>query len=193
MRSVLKRTLVTILILALSIGIGYAYDRIRDQIDRRLYPRDYSEYVERYSAMYGVPEHIVYAVIKVESKFQSNAVSSAGAVGLMQITPDTFDWLMLRLREDLDTGMLYDPETNIRYGVYYLSYLYQEFGLWPSVFAAYNAGPNRVKAWREDPAYADPNGVLIDIPIPETKAYTKKVEEAAQVYQNLYYNAAARS
>ena len=109
----------------------------------------------------------------------------------MQITPDTFEWLMMRQKEEMDTGMLYDPETNIRYGVYYLSYLYQEFGLWNSVFAAYNAGPNRVKAWRDNPDYADVNGALTDIPIPETKAYTKKVEKAANIYQKLYYSGTA--
>lgn len=188
MRTAIKRTFVTLLIIALSLGIGYTYDIVRDRIDHHLYPRDYREYVERYSAMYGVPEHIVYAVIKVESKFVSNAVSHAGAVGLMQITPDTFDWLMMRQKEQMETGMLYDPETNIRYGVYYLSYLYQEFGLWNSVFAAYNAGPNRVKEWRKDPAYADVNGALTDIPISETKAYTDKVEKAANIYQKLYYS-----
>lgn len=186
MKNALRRTLVAILIIALSLGIGYAYDRIRDKIDRRLYPRDYQTYVERYSAMYGVPEHIIYGVIKVESNFQSNAVSSAGAVGLMQITPDTFTWLCERQHETLDQGMLYDPETNIRYGVYYLSYLYNEFGLWNSVYAAYNAGPNRVREWAADTRYADENGALVAIPYDETRAYTEKVEEAAQLYLKLY-------
>lgn len=187
MRAVLRRSLAAILIIALSIGIGYAYDNIRDRIDRYLYPLEYSEYVERYSTFYGVPVHIIYGIIKVESDFQSNAVSSAGAVGLMQITPDTFDWLCTLQKETLDEGMLYDPETNIRYGVYYLSYLYREFGLWDSVYAAYNAGPTRVKEWSADPRYADANGVLIEIPYPETKAYTKKVNDAAKLYQKLYF------
>lgn len=189
MRVVLRRSLAAILIIALSIGIGYAYDNIRDRIDRYLYPIEYSEYVERYSTLYGVPVHIIYGIIKVESDFQSNAVSSAGAVGLMQITPDTFDWLCTLQKETLDEGMLYDPETNIRYGVYYLSYLYREFGLWDSVYAAYNAGPTRVKEWSADPRYADANGVLIEIPYPETKAYTKKVNDAAELYQKLYFTA----
>lgn len=186
MKTAVRRTVAAIFIIALSIGIGFAYDRIRDRIDRQLYPRDYQTYVERYSAMYGVPEHIIYAVIKIESNFESNAVSSAGAVGLMQLMPDTFAWLCERQDEALDPGMLYDPETNIRYGVYYLSYLYNEFGLWNSVFAAYNAGPTRVRTWAADTRYADENGALAAIPFDETRAYVGKVEEAVELYQKLY-------
>lgn len=186
MKKLLRRTVTAVLIIALSLGIGLGYDRICDYIDRRLYPRDYREYVERYSALYGVPDHIIYAVIKVESDFESNAVSSAGAVGLMQMLPDTFLWLCSRQGETLDEGMLYDPETSIRYGTYYLSYLYSEFGMWESVFAAYNAGPNRVKEWAADTRYADENGALTNIPFAETRAYTKKVQDAAQLYQKLY-------
>lgn len=186
MKNALRRTVAAILIIALSIGIGFAYDRIRDRIDRRLYPRDYAEYVGRYSAMYGVPEQIIYAVIKVESNFESNAVSHAGAVGLMQLMPDTFAWLCERQNESLDPGLLYDPETNIRYGVYYLSYLYHEFGLWNSVYAAYNAGPTRVRDWSADTRYADENGALANIPFEETRAYVARVEEAVELYRKLY-------
>lgn len=186
MRDSIRRTVVAILIIALSIGIGFAYDRIRDAIDHRLYPRDYAEYVERYSALYGVPEDIIYAVIKVESNFASNAVSSAGAVGLMQLMPDTFTWLAELQGEVLDPGLLYDPETNIRFGVYYLSYLYREFGLWNSVYAAYNAGPTRVRDWSTDTRYADENGALASIPFEETRNYVAKVEAAAELYRSLY-------
>ncbi len=186
MKNALRRAFAVLLILSLSIGIGYAYDRVRDIIDRRIYPREYREYVERYSSEFGIPEAIIYAVIKTESNFESNAVSDAGAVGLMQMMPETFLWLGERRGEVLDDGLLYDPETNIRYGVYYLSYLYNEFGLWSSVFAAYNAGPTRVREWSTDTRYADENGALIDIPFEETRNYVKKVEETADLYGKLY-------
>ena len=104
----------------------------------------------------------------------------------MQLMPETFLWLGERRGESLDDGLLYDPETNIRYGVYYLSYLYNEFGLWSSVFAAYNAGPTRVREWRADPRYADENGALITIPFEETQNYVAKVEETADLYARLY-------
>lgn len=189
MKNAFRRTFVTILIIALSIGIGIGYDRLRDYIDRKLYPRDYSEFVTRYAAEYGVPESIVYAVIKVESDFESNALSHAGAVGLMQLMPDTFVWLSEKLGDGYDAGMLYDPETNIRYGVYYLSSLYREFALWNSVYAAYNAGPTRVREWSADPRYADENGALVSIPFEETRNYVARVEEAVELYETLYGDA----
>ena len=186
MKNSIRRTVAAILIIALSIGIGFAYDRIRGAIDRHLYPKDYAEYVERYSALYGVPEDIIYAVIKVESNFASNAVSHAGAIGLMQLLPETFTWLAELQGESLDPGLLYDPETNIRFGVYYLSYLFREFGLWNSVYAAYNAGPTRVREWSTDTRYADENGALDDIPFAETRNYVARVEEAVELYRSLY-------
>lgn len=187
MKTTIKRSAVILAILALSVGIGFLYDTIWDKIDRVRYPREYSGMVSRYSAEYGVPDYIIYSVIKVESDYQSNAVSHAGAVGLMQITPDTFDWLMMLCREDLDHGLLYDPETNIRYGTYLLSYLYTEFGNWNTVYAAYNAGMTRVKGWLEDAAYSDGEGNLTYIPIQETREYVPKINAAIEVYQRLYY------
>ncbi|MEE0968776.1 MAG: lytic transglycosylase domain-containing protein, partial [Clostridia bacterium] len=147
----------------------------------------YSEYVEKYSELYGVPKEIIYATIKTESDFVSSAVSGAGAIGLMQIMPDTFTWLCEKNGEKLEAGMLYDPETNIRYGSYYLSYLYSEFGLWETVYAAYNCGPGRVKEWQADTDYADSNGVLIKIPFKETKDYVKKLTKATDIYKRLYF------
>lgn len=183
------RSLTVLLIIALSISVGYAYDYICNIVDTRNYPQpvEYSQYIEKYANEYGVPEHIVYATIKIESNFKSDAVSSAGAVGLMQITPDTFEWLKMRLKESYEPGMLYDPETNIKYGTYFLSYLYSEFGLWETVWAAYNAGVARVRDWLENEEYADENGVLKNIPYKETREYTIKTEKASKIYERLYY------
>ncbi|MBQ8208247.1 MAG: lytic transglycosylase domain-containing protein [Clostridia bacterium] len=186
MKNALSRSLAIIVIIVISIIAGFVIDDICDSIDRKTHPRTYSEYVEKYSEMYGVPEEVIYATIRTESDFVSNAVSSAGAIGLMQIMPDTFKWLCEKNGESLEEGMLYDPETNIRYGTYYLSYLYSEFGLWETVYAAYNCGPGRVKEWQTSEEYADENGILIDIPFRETSDYVKKVSKAVTVYEKLY-------
>lgn len=173
------------MIIGVSVCGGYAYEAVLGMIDRRIYPIHYSEIVERASDDYGVPEEVIYAVIKVESNFRSDAVSHAGAVGLMQIIPETFDWLMLLRGETLGHEMLIDPETNIIYGTYLLAYLHDEFRTWETAFAAYNAGIGRVRRWLESGEHAE-NGSLGDVPIKETADYIVKVSDAVKAYKRLY-------
>ena len=97
-------------------------------IDRRLYPIRYSVYVGYYSGVYGVPEEIVYAVILTESRFQRDAVSRAGACGLMQLMPATYEAVAYELERIPDEIMIFDPGTNICCGVYLLSKLYEKYG-----------------------------------------------------------------
>lgn len=181
-------SIVILVLLGLSILIGFSIDGICNAIDKKTHPLGYAEYVDYYSELYGVPKETVYGIIKTESDFVSNVVSHAGAVGLMQLMPGTFIWLGERQGEELSEGLLYDPETNIKYGTYYLSYLYEQFGMWETVYAAYNCGPTRVKEWQADTEYADANGILINIPIKETSQYVKKVEKAASIYKKIYFD-----
>lgn len=185
--SALKRNLVIIIILVLSISIGFAYEYMWNQIERSTHPREYSEFVEKYSSEYGVPEYIVYSVIKTESSFKGDAVSHAGAIGLMQMMPETFEWLAQKRGESDNSGLLYDPETNIKYGTYFLSYLYAEYGNWNTVFAAYNCGMGKVNEWIAGNEYSDEYGNLTEIPIGETREYVKKVNKAIELYKKLYY------
>ncbi|MBQ8474262.1 MAG: lytic transglycosylase domain-containing protein [Clostridia bacterium] len=186
-KKALMRSVVIISIIILSVLCGLLYQFIFDKYERNAYPREYQNYVEKYCADYGVPEHLVYAVIKVESDFQSGAVSEKGAVGIMQITPDTFNWLTTLTKENLNAGMLYDPETNIKYGTYYLSYLYLRYSSWETVYAAYNAGTGNVDEWLGEELENDGAKKLEDIPFEETKEYVKKVNKAAEIYERLYY------
>ena len=156
-KNAIVRSVVIISILVLSVLCGLLFQLIWDHVDRVNYPREYSDYVDIYSYEYGVPEHVVYSVIKVESDFESGAVSEDGAVGLMQIMPDTFIWLTTENGEHLNSATLYDPKTNIKYGTYYLSKLYLQFGSWDEVFAAYNAGPDKVEEWLSDERYSEDN------------------------------------
>ncbi|MBR2622230.1 MAG: lytic transglycosylase domain-containing protein [Clostridia bacterium] len=181
--------LISIAAVAVLLLIGALYLLFEPKIDRALYPREYQTYVERYAKQYNVPENLIYAVIRTESDFKPDAVSSAGAVGLMQIMPSTFRWLSDdMLGEDLEDGMLYDPETNIRYGVYYLRRLYDRYNDWPTACAAYNAGSGRVDGWLEDSTLTNLQGNLISdrIPIGETRIYVRKIQKAYQAYQRLY-------
>ncbi len=186
-KEALMRSVVIIIILVLSIICGFLFQLFYDKYERNVYPKEYEAYVEKYASQYGVPEYIVYAVIKTESGFESGAVSEAGAVGLMQMLPDTFNWLTTLTKENLDKGLLYDPETNIKYGTYYLSYLYLKYGSWDTVYAAYNAGEGNVDQWLGEALEADGAKRLGDVPFEETRKYIKKVNKAAEIYDRLYY------
>ncbi len=153
---------------------------------KTLYPLKYTEYVEKYSAEYGVDPKLVYAVIKTESSFNPDAVSYADAAGLTQITPETFEWLKQKLGEENENLSLYDPETSIKYGAFFLSYLINEFGDTDTAIAAYHAGRGRVIGWLEDKKISPDGKTLSEIPIPETAHYVKKVNKALNIYNNLY-------
>ena len=109
----------------------------------------------------------------------------------MQMMPATFEWLTNDiLRDGHNVGMLYDPETNIKYGTYYLSRLYGRFGNWDTALAAYNGGEGNVSEWLKEKKYSN-DGVTLNIDkIPrefaETKNYVKKVNYAYKRYQELY-------
>ncbi|MBS7276638.1 MAG: lytic transglycosylase domain-containing protein [Eubacteriales bacterium] len=154
-------------------------------IDRRLHPIRYSVYVGYYSGVYGVPEEIVYAVILTESRFQRDAVSRAGACGLMQLMPATYEAVAYELDRIPDEIMIFDPGTNICCGVYLLSKLYEKYGCWETAFAAYNAGEAAVDLWLSDDRYSA-SGRLTYIPYSETAGYVKKVRCAAESYKKIY-------
>lgn len=155
-------------------------------LEGQIYPDKYKEYVQKYAAEYNVPEYIIFAVIKVESDFDADATSSKGAMGLMQMVPSTFTWLSSseHLNENLSYLSVYDPEVSIRYGTYYLRYLFLKFHNWDCVFAAYNGGEGRVAKWLADPEYSDGKGNLTNIPIKETRNYVKKVNSAIEYYKD---------
>ena len=175
--------IIILVILVISVLFGLLADVIMSAIEKTIYPKpdEYLAYVEKYSSEYNVPEELVWAVIKTESGFDSSAESGVGAVGLMQLMPETFvEITTYRLKEGLDPGMRYDPETNIRYGTYYLSFLYDRYNDWDAAIAAYNAGLGNVDQWIVN----DPN--LEDIPFKETRNYLKKVNKTQEKYERIY-------
>ena len=155
----------------------------------RFFPLEYEDIIHRYAEQYGVEESLVAGVIRAESNFRPSAKSSAGAIGLMQLTPDTFHWLRSKSGEDgeLTEDALYDPEINIKYGVYNLKLLAGRFADETARLAAYNAGPARVDGWLADPAYSDDGVTLGSIPYPETENYVKKIRQYTKIYQYIYY------
>lgn len=153
---------------------------------KTLYPMEYEDFVVKYSEENNLEVSFVYAVINCESSFDSSAVSSADAIGLMQITPDTFDWLQTKTDEDLDTNALYDPETNIKYGCLFYGILLDTFDSVETAIAGYHAGMNIVSQWLEDEQYSDDSINLAEIPYPSTADYVDKVMFTQKIYQLLY-------
>ena len=184
-----KRTLIIIAIILGSILISLIASLTVTLVQSASYPKKYGEYIEKYALEYNVPEYVIYAVISAESDFDPELKSEDGALGLMQTTPDVFNFLTSDegLAEDIDFNSLTDPETSIRLGAYYLRYLFNEFKYWNAAFAAYDAGEARVKEWLESTKYSKDGETLKKIPLAKTKAYVKKVERAASYYQNKYY------
>ena len=186
-RSSTRRHVIAVLvILLIAVLIGFAFDGSLTLVERLTHPKNYSTMVEKYAARYDIPTATIYAIIKCESNFDAAAVSSAGAVGLMQLMPSTFEWLCSLTGDTYEPALLYNPDINIRYGTYLLSILYTKYGRWDNVYAAYNAGIGNVNKWLEDPEYSDGNGGLASIPFKETREFVSRVTEAKALYERLY-------
>ena len=150
-----------------------------------LYPNNYKAEVDKYSRRYDVSAELVYAVIRAESKFDKDAVSDKGAKGLMQIMDTTGEWAAKKIK--IKNPDLFDPDTNIEIGTYYLSYLLDFYdGDEICAVAAYNAGPANVSEWLADKRYSKNGKTLDKIPFAETETYVKRVMENVEKYGFLY-------
>ncbi len=151
-----------------------------------LYPVRYYEYIDKYSAEYGLDEYLVMGVIKAESNYIHDAHSGV-ARGLMQITEDTAYWISEKIGLDFEPDDVENPQINIRMGCYYLRYLTDYYdGNTDVALAAYNAGMGNVSKWLSDSRYSPDGENLTEIPFSETKNYVKKVNEYTKTYRKLY-------
>lgn len=156
---------------------------------RSMYPLRYEKLVAEYSGRYNLDPFLVLAVIRAESSFRRNAVSHKSARGLMQITEGTGKWGAEKIGiTGYSTEMLFEPETNIHIGCWYLSTLYKEFGDTDLVLAAYNAGSGNVSKWLANDKLSSDGKALDDIPFTETKKYVDKVKNGYIIYKKLYEN-----
>ncbi|MCL1901815.1 MAG: lytic transglycosylase domain-containing protein [Firmicutes bacterium] len=148
-------------------------------------PIVYEDTIRKYSCIYDVDVCVVFAVIKAESNFNESALSKKGAQGLMQIMPNTAKYIAVKLGEDTQNIDLYEAETNIRYGIWYISYLNKIFdNNLTLVAASYNAGEGNVRNWL---AKFDNCLEICDIPFYETREYVEKVLRYYAMYKNSYF------
>jgi soluble lytic murein transglycosylase len=155
---------------------------------RRVYPIHYKDLITQYSLEHDVDPFLVTAVIRVESRFRPQALSAKGARGLMQVMPDTGNWIAGELGiEEFDPEMLYDPITNLNVGTWYLAFLLREYGGDPvRTLAAYNAGRGNVSKWIEERRWSGGEGDVNSIPFLETREYVKKVLHLYRKYHEVY-------
>jgi soluble lytic murein transglycosylase len=145
---------------------------------RLWYPLDYEQIVRGHARNYGLDPALLAGVIYQESKFKADAESQSGAVGLMQLLPDTAKGIALHTGGSaFRVDDLYDPELNVRYGCWYLRHLLRKYGDERTALAAYNAGQDNVDRWRRAGA---------GIQFAETRAYVKRVEELKEIYRGAY-------
>lgn len=152
------------------------------------YPIGYKTMIVEYSKEYNLDPYLVASIINVESKYDKDALSQKDARGLMQISPSTGKWASEVLGiENYSEDILFDPETNIRIGTWYLSTLFKEFNNnLDSVLAAYNAGSGNVNKWLNDENYSRDKTSLAIIPFQETKDYLVRVKKNYKVYSTVY-------
>lgn len=186
------KALIWLVVLAILAGgivifVTQYYEDAKLGLEKANYPKKYSEYVERYSDEYGLEPSLVYAVIRTESGFDSDAQSDAGACGIMQMMPSSFEWLQQKrgTEGEYTTEDLFNPEVCIDYGCYLLKYFYDYYGDERCAVAAYNAG-FVVGEWLADSSYSKDGKTLDNIPYPETSNYVDKVESAKEMYIKLY-------
>ncbi|MBQ2864514.1 MAG: lytic transglycosylase domain-containing protein [Clostridia bacterium] len=152
-----------------------------------MYPVKHKNVIQKYCNVFNLEPSLVCAVINTESGFNKNAVSAVGAKGLMQLMPSTATEIATKLNvANYTEEMLFTPDTNIRFGCYYLNYLLNMYnGNVTCAVAAYNAGFNNVNSWLENSQYST-NNQLTNIPVAETKNYVKKVYSAIKIYNFRY-------
>ncbi len=177
--------LLAVLLVALALLWEFFF---QERFLRLAYPEKYPALVQKYASQNNLSPYLLFAVIRTESGFDPKAQSSIGARGLMQLTPDTFDWAQEKAAAGslLSSDKLYDPETNIHYGAVVLSAYLREFGSVGTAVAAYHAGRSKVKSWLADRRYSRDGRTLYYIPFDDTRAYVKRVLETEKMYQKIY-------
>ncbi|MBE5742388.1 MAG: lytic transglycosylase domain-containing protein [Clostridiales bacterium] len=149
------------------------------------FPQKYKKEVYSVCENTKIDTSLIFAIIKTESSFKKDKISPKGAVGLMQIMPDTAEYIS-KVFFGGNAYNLHSPKDNILYGVTYLIYLTEKFEDIKTALAAYNAGEGRVYEWLDNKEFSLDGKTLISIPYNETKLYVKKVMRYKNFYEILY-------
>jgi len=172
----MKRKVTFILVSVITVGLLLIFYFFFPQVwGEALYPLDYQSSIKEYSVKRNLRPNFVAAIIYSESRFHKDSVSGAGAIGLMQLMPGTAASIASEMGEPM--GNLHDPDTNIKYGTWYLRTLMDKYdNNTDLVCAAYNAGSGRADSYKD-----------YDTALPyETVFFIQKVKGAEENYNKVY-------
>ncbi|ANE48361.1 lytic transglycosylase [Paenibacillus swuensis] len=158
-------------------------------LDRWVYPIHYREDIIVSSQNYKVDPYLIAAIIRVESNYKTDTKSSKGAVGIMQIMPDTANWIIQKADYSKYTIHELDnrADVNIEVGAWYIRSLYDQFDYNKiAVIAAYNAGPGNVKKWLKSGNWDGSLEQLDAVPFGETRHYVQRVVYYYNKYKKIY-------
>jgi soluble lytic murein transglycosylase len=170
--------LILVVLAGASAAVAWTVREEPDWYLRTRYPLEYEHVLRVHAANHALDPALLAAIVYVESRFDPNAQSAAGAIGLMQLLPETAEGIAERTGgERFVVADLRDPEINIRYGSWYVDHLRERYGELPLALAAYHAGQGNVDHWREEG---------LGIAFPETRRYVDEVERMRGVYADAY-------
>jgi len=153
---------------------------------KTLYPLPYEAALRREAARNDFDPMIAAGLIRQESTFQADAVSHANAVGLMQVLPKTAKLLAKQLKVRYVKTKLFEPDYNLELGMLYIAGLLRQTGAPEYALAAFNAGEDRIAAWRAERNYEEIPELVESIPFTETRDYVQIVLRNAEVYRMIY-------
>lgn len=182
---IFKRLILIIIVVIIAVFLLFITGKA---ILKMLFPIQHLEAVSEASQAFDLDPYLVLSLIKAESNFVSDAESGKGAVGLMQITESTGEWIAEKLSiENYGITRLKEPQTNIYMGCWYLAYLLQKHnGDETLALCSYNAGGGNVDKWLADIDLSPDGKKLQHIPFEETEIYVKKINQFKQIYRYLY-------
>ncbi len=190
-----RRGKVIAIVIAAVLLLGIAGLGVRIVYERFIAPSvvtyivEYMDEIRAAAAENGLEPAYVAAVVMAESSYRPGAVSSANAQGLMQLLPSTAEWIAGKFDETYTEGALFDPETNLRYGCWYLGWLMRRYdGDMRCASSAYHAGQGTVDGWLQNPDYSSDGKTLSVIPFDSTRTYVERVLKYYEKYEVVYAN-----
>lgn len=186
MNKIIKKIIILLIILIILFMVYKGFN-IENKILMHFYPKEYEEYVYKYSKELNIDPMLAFAIIKTESNFEEDIVSRSGAIGLMQLMEDTAKEQAEKLGMSYNSETLYNPEDNIKLGLYYFDTLFNYFDEnYVLAFVAYNAGLGNTNKWIKEGILKGNGEGTENIPFTETNMYVRKIIRNYRIYNNLY-------